>query len=196
MPKYDRDQLIKRTTENLTIEHPDPDFKRLLSAAPAMIVRRFIFMKYRTYLRSEHDMTDDNKDFFMMFNWFLSPEHNQDVKRLEKEALMKMYTTQSPEALIQKTIEYRKSHQYFLTIPKIDTLLWQTRVVRSSVFDFNDVIRMRTFDDNGWEINEAINEVKVGGLVELIVAEGAVALVHEFPLLRLRGGIKGAGGKD
>ena len=159
MPKYDRDQLIKRTTENLTIEHPDPDFKRLLSAAPAMIVRRFIFMKYRTYLRSEHDMTDDNKDFFMMFNWFLSPEHNQDVKRLEKEALMKMYTTQSPEALIQKTIEYRKSHQYFLTIPKIDTLLWQTRVVRSSVFDFNDVIRMRTFDDNGWEINEAINEV-------------------------------------
>ena len=38
--------------------------------------------------------------------------------------------------------------------------------------------------------------VIVGGIVELIVAEGAVALVHEFPLLRLRGGIKGAGGKE
>ena len=159
MPKHERDQLINKATENLAIEHPDPDFKRIISAAPAMIVRRSFFMKYRTYLRSEHDMTDDNKDFFMMFQWFLSPEHNKDVKRLEKEALIKMYTTQSPEALIQETIEYRKSHQYFLTVPKIDTLLWQTRVVRSSVLDFNDVIRMRSFDNRGQTINEAINEV-------------------------------------
>ena len=159
MPKYKRDQLIDEATENLAIEHPDPDFKRILSVAPAMIVRRSFFMKYRTYLRSEHDMTDDNKDFFMMFQWFLSPEHNREVNRLEKEALIKMYNTQSPEELIQETIEYRKSHQYFLTIPKIDTLLWQTRVVRSSVLDFNDVISMRTFDNNGKIINEAINEV-------------------------------------
>ena len=38
--------------------------------------------------------------------------------------------------------------------------------------------------------------VIVGGIVELIVAEGAVALVHEFPLLRLRLGIGDAGGKE
>ena len=159
--KMDYNEWKKKYEEEgkgVVIESPDVDFSESIKKVPSEIRNKNNQCDYKTFELCEKEINDDNRDYFYMFDWNYSPKQNIEYKKKLAEANKRMYSTETPEELIKETIDYRKTHQYILTVPRINSKKNYTRVVRTEKLDAVTIKKM-AIHRGSKVFYEAINEV-------------------------------------
>lgn len=152
------DKINKSQGKGVVIESPDVDFSETVKKVPSEVRNQSYQCKYTTFELCEKAIDDNNRDYFNMFKWKYSPKHNAEYDRIRNEATERMASTKTPEELIKEAIEYRKTHQYILTVPRINTKATFTRVVKTDKLD-SATIRKMTIHRGSKIFYEGINEV-------------------------------------